>query len=452
MKNVLRYVGLAGAEIESPWSPLNDNLNPAVQPHHYVVNALEDAVPPHRFRTIQAAIDQAMFDADSNGNGNGNGNQPYVIHIRKGHYTGPVYIPRSAPKLHLIGECKTTVVLAARIDAQMPGLEFRDRFAKQFSHSHPSTRAVFERIAAREKLTTGNTSVLRIERDDAVISNLSIMNLYACDRQTAAPDGEQADSEGRYANGQHQAVALHVAGADKVHLDRLYLSSFQDTLYLQSPQPFSTGRTYVSNCHIEGDVDFIFGQAAGYFHHCEIRSRGLRGAISWATAPSTNIRSRYGFVFSQCQFSHDGAETGKTSGCYLGRQWFEGVRASPYGKATDSDYQCLPGTTSRLDNSTGWISQQTLESVGKCIIIDSEIGSHINHCAPWCDWNGASPLPDGTTPPFLWNPRYRPAQASTQSFLDNLGEWLIMHQLDYADLDTNEIWLGESHNAPLNQN
>ncbi|NAZ18154.1 hypothetical protein GT020_19205, partial [Glutamicibacter soli] len=85
-----------------------------------------------------------------------------------------------------------------------------------------------------EKITTAHASVLRVEGDDTQLLNLAIRNSYNADRDQ--PESTVKNAQGQYRKGQHQAVALLVAGADRVQLQDVALSSFQDTLYLQSPR------------------------------------------------------------------------------------------------------------------------------------------------------------------------------------------------------------------------
>ena len=419
-KNVPGWTGPAGSERLDPWDPVEGKA--LELPADYVVD--QTGTKAGAFSTVQEAVDQAIRDAEGEG-----AKHRRTIEITAGRYEGPVYLPKAAPLLTLRGMGKPTI--SARIDAMMPGQEFEARSHNRFARAHPSTKEIFDRIAAREVVTTGNSAVLRIESDGAIIADLRVENHYACDRAAAAPSGDVPDAEGRFARGQHQAVALHVAGADRVHMHGLELSGFQDTLYLQSPTPFSTARTCLTDCLVEGDVDFIFGSATGYFHNCTIRSRGLRGAKGWVTAPSTNIRTPFGFVFNECDFSHDGAEFGQNGGFHLGRQWFEGVRATPYGDSPVGGYGCHLAEVSRYDPPVGFISRQTLEAVGKCIVVRGSIGPHINPGAPWDGWN----TPD-------WNPRYRPVQAKGRDFLTYLGDWLYREDLDFSDVDPDEIWLG----------
>lgn len=410
---VLSRTGPAGNERIEPWAPW---AMPADPPADVVT----------RPDGLQAAIDEVL---------NEGGRHRRHIRLTPGEGAGPVYVPRSAPPLTITGEAAR---LSAQVDAQMSGAEYRRRFARRFTEAHPDTRAIFERIAAKERITTHNASVLRVEADDTVLRGLTIENTYACDRASAAPPDALPDAQGRYATGQHQAVALHVAGADSVVLDGLALTSFQDTLYLQHPGAFSTARTYLTGCRIAGDVDFIFGQATAFFHDCTIVSRGERGAMSWVAAPATSLGTSYGFVFDDCRFSSDGAP----GRFLLGRQWFEGVRASPYGTANVPGYVCRFGAESRYDPPGGTISRATLESVGKCIVLRSELGPHLHPTMPWGDWNGGDYAEDGTYRPAPWNPRFRPVQTGPGEMATLLHDWLDREGVCLSTPLGPETWLG----------
>ncbi|WP_170844409.1 pectinesterase family protein [Aliiruegeria lutimaris] len=407
--------------LAAPWDPVPPGPPADVD---YIVDSEAPEDPPRRFRTLQAAIDRALRDgAGMRADGR------RVIRVHPGFYEGPVFLPAEGPPMALFGAGREAVTLAARIDAQMPGREFEQRFGAGFATAHPAIRAQFARIAARERVTTGNSAVLRIERDDTIVAGMTIRNDYACDRAGAAPLGAEPDVAGRYAEGQHQAVACHVAGADRVQLSALRLESFQDTLYLQAPSQ-GIGRSVVSDCAIEGDVDFIFGGATAYFEQCEIRSRGLRGAKSWAVAPSTNLWMPHGFVFERCHFTHDGAEAGRDATSFLGRQWFEGVRATPYSAPNEAGYVSNFGDVNRFEAPQGRISRRCLEAVGKCTVQNSALGTHISTDTPWDDWSAGA-----------WSPRYRPVQATAGDFLSHLGGWLQDNGLDYSDLEARDFWL-----------
>lgn len=400
---------------------------PAATPPDIVVDSETFDQSPGQFRDLQAAIDMAIRN-----NCGPRKDKRRVIEIRPGFYPGPVILPAKAPPLTLRGPGPTRAVIAAGIDAGMSGQGYAARFGARFENSPGIVREIAARIAARQRIGTGNTALFRIERSGTAVSGLTIRNDYACDRAEAAPAGAEPDAEGRYTAGQHQAVALHVAGADRVRLADLNLSSYQDTLYLQAGDHPDGARVHLDSCLIEGDVDFIFGGATAYFESCEIRSRGSRGARSWALAPSTPLRRAHGFVLDKCTFSHDGVETGRAGASFLGRQWFEGVRATPYGDPNIADYRTVATDTDRYDAPKGRISRRALEAVGKCAVLRSTFGPHLDRARLWDDWAAG-----------IWTPRFRPVQPGAAAFLDALGPWLAENGLDYRDLDRAERWLVE---------
>ena len=424
--SVLRLTGSVAQPREDPWTPADDSL-PA--PDH-VVGAGGIA-------TLQEAVDLCIAGNDQ---GCAQGTRKH-IRLRPGDHAGPVYLPPEAPPLTISAD--HGAVLRADVDAEMTGHAYRARFGAAFASAHPATRRIFEAIAARGTITTGNASVLRIGRDDTQLHGLRIVNDYSCTRPEAVPEGAHPDAEGRYASGQHQAVALHVAGADRVLLSGLSLSSFQDTLYLETPDPFTISRVALRDCEIEGDVDFIFGQATAHFERCTIRSRGTRGAMSWATAPSTNIRAPFGFVFEHCDFVHDGTPEARKGYFLLGRQWFQSVRATPYGVPPDPDFRCVPGETSTYDHPRGTISRATLEAVGKCLLLNCRLGAHLNAAMPWGDWNGGCYDARGTYHPGPWHPRFRPVQRHYGDMRAHLDHWLDAHGIDLAGVDSDAPWLGD---------
>ena len=401
---VLARTGRAGAEIADPWTPWD---------------APPDAPPDLEVApdALQGAIDRVVAAG---------GRTRRHIRLTPGRGEGPVIVPRDAPPLTVTAPGGAE--LGAAIDAEMPGAEWHRRFAGRFAASPPSVRAIAEGIAARGTITTHNSAVLRIEADDCILRGLAVENTHACDRASAAPPGAVPDAQGRFARGQHQAVALQVAGADRVQLDGLVLRSFQDTLYLQHPGPGTTARTWLRGCEIAGDVDFIFGQATAFFSGCRIVSRGERGAPCWATAPATAIGTSYGFVFDRCRFEQDGHLAPGAS--RLGRQWFEGVRATPYGPPPRPGWRCRPGAVSSADPTGGTISRATLDSVGKCVVLRSDLGAHIA-ADPWDCWGGAP-----------GSPRYRPAQHDRAEMAARLGGWLAREGVALTAEAGPGPWLG----------
>ena len=135
-----------------------------------------------------------------------------------------------------------------------------------------------------------------------------------------------------------QAIALYV-DADDFLAEHCALLGHQDTLFTAplppkeiqkngfiGPKQFTprTPQRHVyQDCLIVGDIDFIFGGAAAWFEHCEIRSvdgRKDRTAPyeSYLSAASTPEGQRFGYVFYQCRLTGEGIPEHSV---YLGRPW-----------------------------------------------------------------------------------------------------------------------------------
>jgi polygalacturonase len=118
-----------------------------------------------------------------------------------------------------------------------------------------------------------------------------------------------------------QALALLV-NRDRAVFRHVRLLGNQDTLYVASANcnpdgnPCTATRQYFADCYIEGNVDFIFGDAKTYFDRCEIRSTAHQGG--YVTAQGKHYAAEdSGFVFRDCRLT---AEPG-VAGVYLGRPW-----------------------------------------------------------------------------------------------------------------------------------
>jgi pectin methylesterase-like acyl-CoA thioesterase len=102
--------------------------------------------------------------------------------------------------------------------------------------------------------------------------------------------------------GGSQAEALRIDPGDQVIVRNADLKSLQDTLLL-------TGRVYVHDCYIEGNVDFVWGKGAAYFERCELKTVGRSGY---------NVQARntteYGYVFVDSKLTSDPGVTGNLLG------------------------------------------------------------------------------------------------------------------------------------------
>ncbi|WP_181389530.1 pectinesterase family protein [Pseudoprimorskyibacter insulae] len=448
--SVLSRVGPAGAERLDPWHPTRDM--PCRDAQYDALVDSSRAGHANVFATVQQAVDHCLGMARKT-----ESNDRMFIAVAPGLHEGLVYLPKLAFSrvrftIFGLGEAPQDTVLHANIDAEMPGDEYANRFERQFGQSDAAVKEIFQRIAARTTLSTANASVLRIEADGTQIYNLTIHNRYNADRNAATPAGLEKNHAGQFAKGQHQAVAFLSAGADKVILGAVHLKSFQDTLYLQAPDKFSTVRSYLFDCDIEGDVDFIFGQSTAYFETSTIRAIGARGAHCWLTAPSTNLRTSFGFVFDRCDLTHDSSDLARRGVFNLGRQWFEAVRASPYGIAPVRGYAVTLCSESRYDPPLGSIAPASLQSVGKCVFLNCRVGDHVNIAAPWDDWSGPGYGPDGQLLPGEWQPRYRPVQTGPKDMARFLSPWAGTEALGLSECPDDDIWLGEYNPTPMLNN
>ena len=268
------------------------------------------------FPTLQTAVDAAVARAAARP-----GKRVRIL-VRPGTYDEQVLVPQARAPLAIYGD----------------GSDARE-------------------VRIRAKPAGGIASaVVRVRNHGFQARNLTIENSHNKDR------GDIAD--------QTQAVALALDDADRVHLDNVRLIGFQDTFFLSASDPErpphaglhrGPARAFIDRSYIEGDMDFIFGEATAYFRATEVRSLGDR-AVSYALAPSTHRASAHGLVFDGCTFTHDGSYHALGGLFKLARQWNRGP-----------------------------------DAVGKVAILRSTIGAHIDRERPWADWS-------------IGTPRHRPVQ------------------------------------------
>ncbi|MBS1855711.1 MAG: pectin esterase [Acidobacteria bacterium] len=152
----------------------------------------------------------------------------------------------------------------------------------------------FDNSAGTAGGTTRSASVT-VSGDDFYAENLTFENSFSRNR----PLTQQGS----------QAVALKVTG-DRAVFRRVRFLGYQDTLYANN------GRQYFADCYIEGNVDFIFGNAPAFFDRCEIHA--LAHPVVYLTAQSRlTAGDKSGYVFHRCRITAEkGAER-----VYLGRPW-----------------------------------------------------------------------------------------------------------------------------------
>jgi len=379
-------------EVLGSWDPLDDPIAKGDPPApDFVVDA---ALPPdgmRRFDSLQAAVDAAVARGETEGSG-----RRLHIGIRPGTHAGPVYVPESAAPITLSGEGREAadVRIVANIPAEMAGARHGEAFGARFAKSGSRVAAMAASLRVRDRVGTDGSAVVWVKGHGFQARHLTIENAY----NRSGIDGAQA----------MQAVALYVDGADRAHFEGVRLLGLQDTLYLRAPAPGKAARSYFNESLVEGDVDFIFGDATAFFRRTEVRTRGTRN-FAYALAPSTPVRARHGFVFDECRFTHDGSDRAKAGRYHLARQWFRGQRCTPYGPLPPiPGYACRFGDRDAFDGTTGTVSREPLEAVGKAVVLRSRIGPHVDRLRPWSDWNAP-----GTR-------QYRPVQYHASRWRANL--------------------------------
>jgi pectate lyase/pectin methylesterase-like acyl-CoA thioesterase len=168
-----------------------------------------------------------------------------LIFARKGVYQELVRISGNKPLITLRGEDRKETVIAYANNANF----------------NPNSR-----------------SVVWVDAGDWTVENLTVRNL--------TPQG----------GSQAEAVRTNAARSQIRNCD---LYSFQDTLQLN-------GSANVENCYIEGDVDFMWGNAAAYFLNCELKNVRTGGFYVQARTP----QNQPGFVYVNCRLSGAAGVTG----------------------------------------------------------------------------------------------------------------------------------------------
>lgn len=223
------------------------------------------ATPDSEFRTIQQAVDSATESG-------------LTILIAPGVYKEKVAIIRA--KVALIGTGR-----------------------------QPGDTVITWADSAKNTGSTFKSGTVTVTADGFQAENLSIVNTWFDEHPN--PDDLS------------QAVALQLS-SDKAVVDRVRLVSGQDTLFAASltcrsdtpGTPCDASRQLFNDCFIEGNVDYIFGDAKAVFNHCELNSRQRPNIM--ITAQSKHFpEENSGYYMLHCSIT--GADDGNK--VVFGRPW-----------------------------------------------------------------------------------------------------------------------------------
>jgi len=189
-----------------------------------------------------------------------NNKKRFTIFIKKGVYNEQIRIPANKPYISFIGESAETTKITFNISNKIAG-------------------------------TTSAAYAFYVGGHDFHAENLTFENSHKYEK-----------------GGQGQQAVAVLSEADRLIFKNCKFLGWQDTLYAKN------GRQYFENCYIEGNVDFIFGQAAAVFEKCVIHSKG----DGYITAPMRFAADEpSGFVFINAKLT----ATGVDKGVFLGRPW-----------------------------------------------------------------------------------------------------------------------------------
>ncbi len=177
-----------------------------------------------------------------------------------------------------------------------PGIHLRG------TGSDPSQTVIVYANGASNTCGTSCSATVFVTGDDFVATNLTIANDWS---KTGKP--------------RTQALALSDSG-DRSVLRNVRLLGNQDTLLATSKGKIA--RQFYDHCYIEGEVDFIFGNARAVFNDCEIHSvvHPSGGFLTANGRSSPDEES--GYVFNHCRLT---AEPG-VANIFLGRPWRDYAR------------------------------------------------------------------------------------------------------------------------------
>ena len=194
------------------------------------------------FSTVQGAID---FVPENN-------TQRVVIRVRRAAYTEIVYVNSRKPFITVEGQDRNGTVIQYANNNNFNGGLFRAMFG--------------------------------VDASDFVLQNITLRN-------TTPYRGSQAEAFRGYGM--------------RTLLNRVNLSSFQDTLLLQNGG-------FVTNSYIEGDVDFMWGSGPVFFENCE-----LQALHAGYYAQIRNPQAVHGNVYLNCVLTRAPDLADDTA--YLGR-------------------------------------------------------------------------------------------------------------------------------------
>jgi pectin methylesterase-like acyl-CoA thioesterase len=255
------------------------------------------------YTTIQAAVAAAPASRTA----------VYTIYIKDGIYREKVTVPTNKPFLQFVGQSVANTILTWNDDNTTPN-------------------------GMGGTVGTGGSGSIVVLATDFSALNITFVNSYG--------DGSQA-----------VAVSLY---ADRAAFKNCRFLGNQDTL-LTYESGGAVSRHYFRDCYIDGNVDFIFGNAIAIFDNCTIyaKTRVVNAATSYITAANTPATQTYGYLFRNAKIPSNNG----TTLYYLGRPW---------------------------QNSTGFTTAAGTLANNKVIFSKTKIGVNEIQPAGWVVWDAGT--------------------------------------------------------------
>jgi len=255
------------------------------------------------YTTIQAAVTAAPTGRTA----------AYTIYIKNGTYTEKVTVPSNKPFLQFVGQSVANTILTWNDNNLTPD-------------------------GKGGTLGTGGSGSIVVQATDFSALNITFANSFG--------DGSQA-----------VAVSLY---ADRAAFKNCRFLGNQDTL-LTYESGGAVSRHYFKDCYIDGNVDFIFGNAIAIFDNCTIyaKTRVVNAATSYITAANTPATQNYGYLFRNARIPSNNG----TTLYYLGRPW---------------------------QNSTGFSTAAGTLANNKVIFSKTKIGVNEIQPAGWVVWDAGT--------------------------------------------------------------
>ncbi len=218
------------------------------------------------FCTVQGALD-SLPDGNTT---------PTTLNIRKGTYTEMVFFTNKH-SLTIRGEDRKACVISYATN---------EKFNPAGGNPYATAGAHPSATTDRRGHIYHRGVFLAHRVNDLVLTNLTIRN-------TTPVGGSQAE-----------AIIINGTTTARAIIKDVDFYSYQDTIQIN-------GQAYVSNCYIEGDVDFMWGTGPCFFENCTARMLRPNAYYTQIRNPGTN----HGYVYYHCTL--DGVAG--LSGDYLSR-------------------------------------------------------------------------------------------------------------------------------------